>query len=148
LVSDFTVKMRRSGQYDFIRLAEEEFNDAWFDVLLVRSPEKRIDLLPQLDQFGALVLDRYEYQDEEKAFLQLKTFAQTRTLILLSSDAPLFSRIKSTLHEFPHAKIIERDRQDPGDWIDEPEPAVHYNNTSIRKTWKAIRTALDENKIS
>src|SRR6185503_13104104 len=100
IVSDFTVKMRRQGQFDFMRLAEEEFNDAWFDVLLVRSPEKRIDLLPQLDQFGALVLDRYEYQDEEKAFLQLKSFAQTRTLILLSSDSPLFNRIKSSVQEF------------------------------------------------
>lgn len=148
LVSDFTVKMRRSGQFDFIRLAEEEFNDAWFDVLLVRSPEKQIDLLPQLDQFGALVLDRYEYQNEEKAFLQLKTFAQTRSLILLSSDAPLFSRIKSAVHEFPHATIIDRERQDPGDWIDEPEPSQHYNNSSIRNTWKAIRAALDANKIT
>src|SRR6185503_4679046 len=147
MVSDFTVKMRRQGQFDFMRLAEEEFNDAWFDVLLVRSPEKRIDLLPQLDQFGALVLDRYEYQDEEKAFLQLKSFAQTRTLILLSSDSPLFNRIKSSVQEFPYARIIERDRENLGDWIDVPEPAEHYNGSSIRNTWSAIRTALDQNKI-
>ena len=147
MVSDFTVKMRRQGQFDFIRLAEEEFNDAWFDVLLVRSPEKRIDLLPQLDQFGALVLDKYEYQDEEKAFLQLKSFSQNRSLILLASDSPLFARIKSAVREFPHATIIERDRENLGDWIDVPEPLEHYNGSSIRNTWSAIRTALDQNKI-
>src|SRR6185436_9390261 len=95
VVSDFTVKMRRRNQCDFIRLAEEQFNDAWFDVLLVRSPERRIDLLPQLDQFGALVLDTYEYQDEVKALAQLNSFAQNHVLILLSSNAPLFRRIKS-----------------------------------------------------
>ncbi len=114
VVSDFTVKLRRRNQYDFIRLAEEQFNDAWFDVLLVRSPERRLDLLPQLEQFGALVIDTYDYQDEAKALVQLKNFAQNHTLILLSSDAPLFNRIKS---EIPRAVVIERPREDPGDWI-------------------------------
>jgi len=145
LVSDFTVKMRRKNQYDFIRLAEEEFNDAWFDVLLVRSPERKIDLLPQLDQFGALILDTYEYHDEAKALLQLKTFAQNHTLILLSSDAPIFSRIKA---EIPGAVAIERPRENPGDWIVAQDPSEHYDATSIRATWKAIRRALDREKIA
>lgn len=145
VVSDFTVKMRRRNQYDFMRLAEEEFNDAWFDVLLVRSQERRIDLLPQLDQFGALVLDTYEYQDEAKALLQLKTFAQNHTLILLSSDAPLFNRIKA---EVPHAVVIERPREAPGDWIVAEDPSEHYDATAIRATWKAIRSALDRDKVT
>lgn len=147
LVSDFTVKMRGRGQYDFIRLAEEQFNDAWFDVLLVRSPERRIDLLPPLDQFGALVIDTYEYQDEAKALLQLKNFAQNHTLILLSSDAPLFARIKSEISQFQHAVVIERPREAIGAWIDEPEPSEHYDSSAIRNTWKAIRVALDREKI-
>lgn len=147
LVSDFTVKMRTREQYDFIRLAEEQFNDAWFDVLLVRSPERKLDLLPQLDQFGALVIDTYDYEDEAKALLQLKNFAQTRPLILLSSDAPLFTRIKSELGEFPRAVVIERPREQPGNWIDEPEPLEHYNGSSIRATWQAIRNALARDKV-
>jgi hypothetical protein len=144
VVSDFTVKMRRHNQYDFMRLAEEEFNDAWFDVLLVRSPERRIDLLPQLDQFGALILDTYDYQDEAKALSQLKQFAQSHTLILLSSDAPLFTRIES---EISSAVVIERLHEDPGDWIEAQEPSEHYNSSKIRATWRAIRTALDRDKI-
>ena len=145
VVSDFTVKMRRRNQYDFIRLAEEQFNDAWFDVLLVRSPERRIDLLPQLDQFGALVLDTYDYQDEAKALAQLKDFAQNHTLILLSSDAPFFNRIKS---EIPRAVVIERPREGPGDWITTIEPSEHYDGSLIRETWKAIRSALDREKVA
>ena len=145
VVSDFTVKMRRRNQYDFIRLAEEQFNDAWFDVLLVRSPERRIDLLPQLDQFGALILDTYDYQDEAMALAQLKNFAQNHTLILLSSDAPLFNRIKS---EVPRPIVIERPREGPGDWIATIEPSEHYDGNSIRETWKAIRSALDREKVA
>ena len=147
LVSDFTVKMRGRGQYDFIRLAEEQFNDTWFDVLLVRSPERRIDLLPQLDHFGALVVDTYDYHDETKALVQLKNFAQTHTLILLSSNAPLFTRIKSEISQFPRAVVIERPQEPRGDWIDEPEPIEHYNSSSIRNTWKAVREALDRDKV-
>jgi hypothetical protein len=143
VVSDFTVKMRRRNQYDFIRLAEEQFNDAWFDVSLVRSPERRIDLLPQLDQFGALILDTYEYQDEARALAQLKSFAQNHTLILLSSEAPLFNRIKS---EVPQALVIERPREEPGDWITTIEPSEHYDGSSIRQTWQAIRSTLDRGK--
>jgi hypothetical protein len=145
VVSDFTVKMRRRNQYDFMRLAEEEFNDAWFDVLLVRSPERRIDLLPQLDQFGALILDTYDFQDEHKALDQLQSFAQNHTLILLSSDAPLFSRIKSAV---PRAIVIERPREERGDWIAAQEPSEHYDSSSIRNTWKAIRTVLDRDKVA
>ena len=144
LVSDFTVKMRRRNQYDFMRLAEEEFHDAWFDVLLVRSPERRIDLLPQLDQVGALVLDTYDYQDETSALAQLKTFAKSRPLILLSSDAPFFTRIKS---EVPQAIVVDRPNEDPGDWVDAQEPSEHYDSSSIRSTWKAIRAALDRGKV-
>ncbi len=147
LVSDFTVKMRRRGQYDFIRLAEEQFNDAWFDVLLVRSPERSIDLLPQLEQFGALVIDTYDFQNEAKALLQLKDFAKTHTLILLSSNAPLFAHIKSELDQYPRAIVIERPQEPSGDWIDEPEPLEHYNSSSIRNTWRALRDALDRNKV-
>ena len=145
VVSDFTVKMRRKNQYDFIRLAEEEFSDAWFDVLLVRSPERKIDLLLQLDQFGALILDTYDYQDEAKTLLQLKTFAQNHTLILLSSDAPFFSRIKA---EIPGAVVIERPRENRDDWIIAQDPSEHYDATSIRNTWKAIRSALDREKVA
>jgi len=145
VVSDFTVKMRHRNQYDFIRLAEEQFNDAWFDVLLVRSPERRIDLLAQLDQFGALILDVYDYQDEAKALAQLKNFAQNHTLILLSSDAPFFNRVKT---QVPQAIVIERPRERLGDWITTIEPSEHYEGSSIRKTWQAIRGTLDREKAA
>ena len=60
VVSDFSVKGRRRGDFDFVRLAEEQFGDGWFDVLLARSAETKVDRLSDLGGFGALVLDRYD----------------------------------------------------------------------------------------
>ena len=148
VVSDFTLKLRRQNQHDFVRLAEEQFSDAWFDVLLVRSPEKRIDRLRSLDQFGALILDTYGYEDEGRAFAQLKEFAQTRTLILLTSDAPLLARIESSIDDFPHAVVIQHQREELGAWVEATKPSHRYDSSSIRQEWKAIRTALDKEKIT
>jgi hypothetical protein len=75
----------------------------------------------------------------------LKTFAENHTLILLSSDAPLFTRLRS---QIPRAVVIERPREDPGDWITAVDPSEHYDGTSIRNTWKAIRGALDRGKVA
>ncbi len=147
VVSDFTVKLRTQNQYDFVRLAEEQFNDAWFDVLLVRSPERRIDRLTNLDKFGALIIDRYDVDDEEQAFVRLTEFANTRPLILLSSEAPLFKRIQSSLAKFPNGVVIERPVEPPGKIIDAGEPTNHYNSSSIRAVWKSIRAVLEQKKI-
>jgi len=148
VISDFTLKLRRQNQYDFVRLAEEQFSDAWFDVLLVRSPEIRIDRMHNLDQFGALIVDTYECEDEGRAFAKLKEFAQTRTLILLSSEASLLARIKSSIADFPHAVVIQRKHEAPGDWVDAIEPSHSYDSSSVRETWKAVRLALDKEKVS
>jgi hypothetical protein len=147
LVSDFTVKLRRQDQYDFIRLAEEQFHDAWFDVLLVRSPERKLDLIPDLHKFGALVVERYEFQDEGNAFARLKEFAQTHPLILISSDAPLFARIESALPEFPRAVVIQRPPEVMNDWVEAVEPSRSYESSSIRSVWRSIKTTLDKEKV-
>ncbi|HEX6035806.1 MAG TPA: hypothetical protein VFY83_15305, partial [Anaerolineales bacterium] len=52
VVSKFSLKQRRSDESDFVRWAEEQFAGGWFDVLLARSPETKIDRLQELDQFG------------------------------------------------------------------------------------------------
>lgn len=147
VVTDFTVKLRRQDQYDFIRLAEEQFNDAWFDVLLVHSPEVKLDLIPDLEKFGALIVERYDFQDESSAFARLKEFAQTRPLILISSDAPLFGRIQSALAEFPRAVVIQRTPETMSDWVEAVEPRNSYESSSIRGVWRSIRAALDKEKI-
>lgn len=148
VVGDFSVKLKRQNQYDFMRLAEEQFNDAWFDVLLAHSPEKRIDRLRDLDQFGALVIDTYECDDQAQAFAKLKDFSQTRKLILLSSTAPLFERLKSSISELPHAVIVERKNDELGDWIDAQEPTHYYDNSPVRAVWKEIRANLEQEKQS
>jgi hypothetical protein len=148
VVSDFTVKLRRRDTIDFMRLAEEQFSDAWFDVLLTRSREVRLDHLDQLENFGALVVDKYEYENQDRAFNLIKDFAQGHAVILISSSDPLYSRIQSSLSSFPHVYLIDRPAQSSGEWIVDPEPTHHYNGSGIQKLWQSIRQHLDREKIA
>ncbi|HVF56437.1 MAG TPA: hypothetical protein VM934_09820 [Pyrinomonadaceae bacterium] len=149
VVGDFSVKGRRRNEYDFMRLAAEQFNDNWFDVLLARSPTSRIDRLENLDDFGALVLDTYACDDEARAFEQLRAFAARRPLILLSSDAPLFRRISADISAFPLARIVKRPAsEEPGEPIESFEPSFHYDGSSVRAAWREIRQHLEEHKLA
>ena len=148
VVSGFTLKQRRRNEWGFIRLAEEQFADGWFDVPLARSPETRIDLLTHLDLFGALILDTYEYDDEDRAYELVKAFSRDRQLIVLSSDSKLFRRIQSARSEFPRLEIIERPRTDPGEPLEAIKPTHHYQSNPIRQAWSSIRRALDGGKVA
>ncbi|MDQ3918396.1 MAG: hypothetical protein M3348_07945 [Acidobacteriota bacterium] len=149
VVSDFSVKGRRRNDFDFVRLAEEQFADGWFDVLLARSPETKIERLTDLENFGALVLERYDCDDQARAFALLRAFAQTRALVLLSSDAPLFRRIQSSLREFPHAHVVERTLDEPaGERVESFQPSFHYEGSSIRRLWRDVRAALESEKVA
>ena len=147
VLSTFTVKARRRNEMSFIRLAEEQFADNWFDVLLVRSPESKIDRLTDLEQFGALVVDAYDYADETAAFEQLRKFAQDHALVCLSSDNALFRRIQNARSEFPLLEIIDRQAEEAGETVEALKPAYHYNSSSIRQQWTKIRGVIERNKI-
>jgi hypothetical protein len=147
VVSDFTVKERRRNQSSFIRWAEEQFADGWFDVLLARAPVRKIDRLPSLDGFGALVLDTYDCDDCNRAFERLRDFAGKRLLIALASDAPLFRRINASRSEFMRLEIVERQKEASGERVSSLFPTYHYNSTQIRRQWTAIRLALEQNKV-
>ncbi|MGA9773481.1 MAG: hypothetical protein WBV94_30905 [Blastocatellia bacterium] len=146
VVSNFSLKQRRRNEYDFIRFAEEQFADGWFDVLLARSPETKVDSIAGLDQFGALILDTYDYADETKAFEQLRTFARDHLLILLSSNDPLFRHIQAAGNEFTLLKIIERAPEEAGPRLEAAAPGFRYGPSAIRKIRGEIRHALEGHK--
>lgn len=148
VVSDFSFKLRRREEYEFVRFAEEQFNDNWFDVLLALSPELRIDHLHSLENFGAVIIDTYKYDNEARAFDLLRDYAQRRKLIMLTSDSPLFHRIKTSMGQFPHAQIIDRPlvRAD-GDWVVAGRPTFHYGESEVRRVWREIQQALDQSKV-
>jgi len=147
VLSSFTVKGRRRNEMSFIRLAEEQFGDNWFDVLLTRSSESEIDHLTELDKFSALIIDTYDYSDEVAAFERLHKFAQDHTLICLSGDNALFQRILRARADFPLLEIVDRQPEAAGETIEALKPTYHYNSSSIRQQWKKIRSALERNKI-
>jgi hypothetical protein len=146
VVSSFTVKARRRNEMSFIRLAEEQFADNWFDVLLVRSAEAKVDRLARLNDFSALILDTYEYENEPAAFELLREYSQSHPLILLSSDARLCQRINAARAQFPKLQVIERSAEEPGPFLEAVAPSYHYQTASIRQQWLAIRRILESNK--
>lgn len=148
VVSPLTLKLRRSNEWSFTRLAEEQFADGWFDVLLACSNEKKIDRLRGLEQFGALVIDDYAYDDEGRAFEVLKRFAQERQVILLSDDSALFGRVRSSRSEFPKLTIVERPATDRGEPMEALQPTRHYQDNPVRRAWGAVRDALDQSKVA
>jgi hypothetical protein len=147
VVSRLSLKERRRGEYDFVRLAEEQFADGWFDVLLVHSPVTDVDRLQGLEDFGSLVLDTYDCRNEELAYTRLRAFAQQRRLVLLSSESPLFQRIRNSLSEFPQAVIVTRHPEQSNEPIRSLEPEFHYDESAVRNEWRAIRAALDTGKV-
>lgn len=151
VISDFSAKLRRSDEHNFLRLAEEQFADNWFDVPLVRSPIAAIDLISEktLDQFGALIVEKYDDDDFFAAYERLKWFARTRPVILLPRDERLFNRISSTLAEFPHATILDSVPEESGVFLESLwGPTRHYAQSGIRHEWRQIRQLLEHNKIS
>jgi len=114
---------------------------------LARAPEKRIDRLPSLDGFGALVLDAYDCGDCDRSFERLREFAGKRLLIAVASDAPLFQRINAARSEFKRLEVVESRKEGPGERVNSSFPTHHYNPSQIRRQWFAIRRALDRNKV-
>lgn len=149
VIGDFSFKMRRREEYDFVRFAEEQFNGNWFDVLLARSLEPQIDRLSSLEDFGAVIVDTYKYDDEVRAFELLRDYAQRRKLILLTSDSPLFHRIRSSISQFPQAHIIDRPLgAASGEWLEANRPTFNYGTSAVRRVWREIQQTLDQSKVA
>lgn len=147
VVSNLNLKGRRNNEIGFVRFAEEQIFSGQFDVLIARSPEMKLDKLQFEDGFGALVIDNYEYDNEQLAFDNLRRFAQNRSLILLGSDNSLFRHIQSALADFPQATIINRVPEEPGEWLKPGAPTQNYETSNIRQQWRQIEQILDRHKI-
>lgn len=148
VVSDLTLKLRRSNDYGFIRLAEEQFASGWFDVVLARSPELRLDRLEVPEGFGSVVVDSYRYDDLDRAYARLRNIAREHHLILLSSDDQLFHRVQAALGEFPQAEVVARPREEPSEWLDSNRPTRSYDDSPVRMTWGRLRQALEGHKVA
>lgn len=152
IVTDFTVKGRRGNEYNYVRFAEEQFSDGWFDVLLARAPSTKLDELGnmrELNQFGALILDKYDCERCDLVYRQLKTFSRSRPLILLTDDSSLFNRIRSSISDFPMATIIERDPDaPPGAWLDNRGATRRYTSSPPRRLWAQIRRILESHMVA
>ena len=107
----------------------------------------KIDHLKDLEKFGALLIDAYDYADESAAFERLRKFAEDHALICLSADNTLFGRIQKARADLHLLEIIDRQPEESGETIEALRPTYHYNSSSIRQQWERIRASLERNKI-
>lgn len=148
VVSDFSLKARKSDDLSFIRLAEEQFNDAWFDVLLVHNPRNnKIDELTNLENFGTVIIEKYDYDNENAAFDILKTYSQKNLLILFDSEDNLLKRIKASAEEFINLKIIDYPIEKESHWLESEQPSSRYNSSEIRTVWRQIKKSLGNHQV-
>lgn len=137
-----SVKMRRRNDLGFIRLAEEQFESGWFDVLLAVSNDMRIDGVPELENFGSLIL--VDADGNDAAFQRLKTFSRDRLLVLLGCRTPLCRRIESSQSRFEKLAIISVDSSATDGWVQSTEPTFRYGATPPRSAWIRVRRLLDQ----
>jgi hypothetical protein len=58
------------------------------------------------------------------------------------------NRIKSSIHDFPKATIIERNNEEwKGPWLETLSASRRYGGSSPRVVWGQIRAILESNKI-
>lgn len=148
VVSSLNLKERQSGSYSFIRLSEEQFNSGQINVLLVQTETNKIDKLSNLEGFSALILETYDYSDQDAAFEAVRRFAQERLVVMISSDRPLYARLASRLSELPHAVIVPREAERQSEWLNRSLPWLELDQNKIRIEWKLIEDAIENGKIS
>lgn len=149
VISDFSLKARKSNDFSFLRLVEEQFNDVWFEVLLVHNPRNnKIDNLTDLENFGAIIVEKYDYDNENEAFIILKTYSQKNLLILFDSENNLLQRIKASAPEFANLKIIDYPIEKESHRLENEYPNFRYNESKIRSVWKQIKENLDNQKVT
>lgn len=101
-----------------------------------------------LGNFGALIIDTYDYDDERIAFEKVRNVAMHHPVILLSSESPLFQRISAARSQFPLLEIIQRQVAAEGEPLNALKPTKHYGQTPIREEWRSIRSVLERTKTA
>ena len=148
VVSAFSFKKRKSDDFSFVRLAEEQFSDGIFDFTLVESANHKIDELSDLDKFSGLIINDYDYKSEDVAYNLLYNYAREHPLILISSDNELFIRLQQYQNEMPQLIILDRPLEMSNHDLISEQPTARYNLSAVRQFWGRIRNICKKEKKS
>ena len=140
VLTAFTAKGARQSEFNFLRLAEEDFVIPPL-LTTVFGPDYRADALPDPPGFGALVVEAYRYRDLTAAFRQVQGFSRQASVVLVESDDPLFRMLASRRSELGRVSIVPRTLPNSERWIGfggRPD----YGRDSVRITWMNVKAAL------
>ena len=137
VLTSFSAKLTRKSDYNFLRLAEEEFMNASGPTLAFR-PEYSADALPDAGMFSGLVVESYRCGDTGAAFREIQRFLRQEPVVLIESDAPLFGLLRDRLAELGQVSIVGRAKAGSDRWIGLGRP-VSYRFDPVRMTWANAR---------
>jgi hypothetical protein len=140
VLTSFTAKLARQSDYNFLRLAEEEFMNPPGLPIAFR-PDYRADQLPDAAMFSGLVVESYEYGDIQAAFGAIQRFSRQRPTVPMEADSPLFRLLQGRLGELGRVSIVRREPSNSDRWIGVGRP-VSYRRDSVRRTWTEVKAAL------
>jgi hypothetical protein len=148
VVSSLDLKERKTSSYSFVRFAEEQFNSD-SSVLLAEAETNKIDEISSLQRFGALIIEAYDYSNENAAFEAVRRFAHERLVLLISSDQPLYTRLVNHLADLPHALVVQREvePEKQSEWLNRSFPWLELDQSALRKEWHLIEDAIEKNRI-
>jgi hypothetical protein len=136
----FSAKLTRPSDYDFLRLAEEDFAYP-ADPPIAFRPNLRADRLPDAAMFSGLVVEEYRYGYIGAAFERIRQFSREKPTVLVESPDPLFRLLEQRLPELGRVSVVRRTPPDSDRWIGTTRRSS-YRADSVRQTWQRVRAAL------
>ena len=140
VLTSFSTKLTRRSDYNFLRIAEEEFLDAP-GLPLAFGPEYRAEALPDAGLFSGLVVESYRCANMQAAFSEVQRFSRVVPVVLVESDDPLFRLLYGRRAELGQVTIVRRTQSNDDRWIGVGRP-VPYRFDAVRQTWIDVKSAL------
>ena len=140
VLTSFSAKLTRQSDFNFLRLAEEDFVVPPL-LPIVFSPDYQADRLPDPSGFAALVVESYRYGDSAAAFQRIQSFSRQTPVVLVASSDPLYLALASRKSELGRVAIVPRAISNNDRWIGVGRPA-NYGRDSVRSTWMNVKRAL------
>jgi hypothetical protein len=141
VVTAFSAKLTHQSDYNFLRLAEEDFAHSTGPPIAFGA-EYRADYLPDPKMFSALVVEDYRHRDIEAAFKQIQRFSREKPVVLLESPDPLFQSLVQRSSTLGRVAIVRRTPSNSDRWIGTTRFGS-YRGDSVRQTWRRVRATLE-----
>lgn len=145
VVGTGSVKERRSGDFDFTRLAEEQFRSADFTVRLVSASFHALDGDLDLNEFGTLVFSSCPNGLTRREIQSVRSFERNRMTLIVDDGSISCKNLTESLGS--SAKPILLHKMMPNTWLD-GRGEMRLGNAEPARIWDLLRHEMNAHKVS